>query len=548
MLIMAVVLVAGTAAAEQVLIIPAAASAPGVGDAFFVTDVRLFNPDPSNTITVHLAYLRRNRDNTSAAEVSRTIGPRQGLALNDVVATVFGIEGAGGLRLRSDSPFFATSRTYNVGGEAGTFGQFIPGLSPDDAVQSGILLQVVNDPTMTGFRANVGFANPHSQEVKVTVRVFNLDTGQLLGESEKTLRPLAVLQINDVFKEIGVADLVFGNASVEFEAEMPVLGYASVLDNTSDDPIYVMPFADAGTPNEDNNPPNGTIDSPATDVTVSVGEGVDFAGSVNDPDGDEVTVLWDFGDDTTATEEDPGEHSYSEAGAYTVTFTATDEHGSPDTTPDTRTVTVEEAENNPPNGTITSPPGNQTIEVGGSVAFAGSVSDPDGDDVTVLWDFGDDTTSTQLDPGSHTYSEAGVFTVVFTATDEHGLPDSTPDVRTITVEEPASLFTRVQNEIFSARCARSGCHGNGSANAGLQLDEGVSYDETVNEPSTQRPADDRIEPGDTANSYLWRKVNGGPDIDGARMPLTGGALSQAQLDLLEDWIEAGAPDENGNLP
>ena len=67
--------------------------------------------------------------------------------------------------------------------------------------------------------------------------------------------------------------------------------------------------------------------------------------------------------------------------------------------------------------------------MGQSVTFAGSVSDPDGDSVTVLWNFGDGTSSTELVPGPTVYNDVGTFTVTFIATDEHGLSDPTPDTR-----------------------------------------------------------------------------------------------------------------------
>jgi PKD repeat protein len=95
--------------------------------------------------------------------------------------------------------------------------------------------------------------------------------------------------------------------------------------------------------------------------------------------------------------------------------------------------------NNPPNGTITSPAGDVTILAGQSVTFSGTASDPDGDPVNVLWNFGDGATSTLLIPGAHTYAAAGVYGVTFTATDSHGLPDPTPDTRTITVVNPGGI-------------------------------------------------------------------------------------------------------------
>ena len=64
----------------------------------------------------------------------------------------------------------------------------------------------------------------------------------------------------------------------------------------------------------------------------------------------------------------------------------------------------------------------------------------------------------------------------------------------------------------------------------------------VDVPSSERPDLDRIEPGDPANSYLFRKVSGEGDISGSPMPLGSQPLSSEQIELLRAWILAGAPD------
>jgi len=314
-------------AAETVRFFPAAASAAGAGDSFFVTDARIYNPDPETTITVHLAFLERNMNNTGAAEVAIEVPPRASLALDDIVQSVFGIEGAGGIRLRSDGLFFASSRTYNLGADAGTFGQFIPGSAPEDALTSGIFLSISNDPSAGGSRSNIGFANPVAQPISVTVEIYDGGTGDLLGSMSKNLQPLAVFQINDVFAWVGVSGEISSNATVEFRSDSPVLAYASILDNTTNDPFYALAFADRGSDGGGNNPPVPVILRPGGDLTIAEGSQVFFGGSVTDPDGDLARGEWDFGDSMSSTELVPGDHTYSQAGEYMALLTATDEHG-----------------------------------------------------------------------------------------------------------------------------------------------------------------------------------------------------------------------------
>ena len=228
-----------------VRIFPGAASAPGVGTAFWVTDVRLFNLDPDASITVWLSALFRDADNTGAAEIPVSIAARGGVALNDIVAAFFGLTNSVvAIGMLSQAPFHATSRTYNVGGDNGTFGSFIPSFGPEDALDRGILLQVINQPGRPGFRSNVGFANPGLNPAAVMVEVYDADTRTMIGNRGLDLAPRTFTQINDVFKFIGQRSRETPNATVEFKAGAPILTYASVIDNESGDSIFVVPSAD----------------------------------------------------------------------------------------------------------------------------------------------------------------------------------------------------------------------------------------------------------------------------------------------------------------
>ncbi len=94
-------------------------------------------------------------------------------------------------------------------------------------------------------------------------------------------------------------------------------------------------------------------------------------------------------------------------------------------------------------------------------------------------------------------------------------------------------YTQVQ-AIFNSRCVF--CHG---VSGGLSLQSSGSFSNLVNVSSSQIPTLDRVEPGDPDNSYLVWKIEGRSGIVGARMPL-GGILSPGDIDLIRDWIAAGA--------
>lgn len=184
--------------------------------------------------------------------------------------------------------------------------------------------------------------------------------------------------------------------------------------------------------------------------------------------------------------------------------------------------------NNPPAFSIDQPSADVAIAPGATVFFSGSATDPDGDDVTVLWDFGDGMTSTEFEPGDHTYSSQGTYTVTLTATDSHGLADPTPATRTITVNAaPTATLNQIQNEIFTPSCAS--CHGGGSPTAGLDLDPGQAHSNLVNVPATTESGT-RVIPSNPDNSVLVTFLE-----DGHR------SRPQSEIQLIRDWITSGAP-------
>jgi len=118
--------------------------------------------------------------------------------------------------------------------------------------------------------------------------------------------------------------------------------------------------------------------------------------------------------------------------------------------------------------------------------------------------------------------------------------DGTPGgdfVGTFTVNT-APTFGQVQ-EVFTANCAFSGCHAGATPQEGMNLSSGQAYASIVNVPSNQMPGLDRIEPNDPDASYLVRKIEGTGLLQ--RMPAGSPPLPAATIQLIRDWVSAGAP-------
>jgi hypothetical protein len=105
----------------------------------------------------------------------------------------------------------------------------------------------------------------------------------------------------------------------------------------------------------------------------------------------------------------------------------------------------------------------------------------------------------------------------------------------------APTLLMVQAQVFTPRCALSGCHVGTGAPFGMDLSSAASSEANlIGVPSGEEPALMRVAAGDSANSYLYWKVTGNPGIGGDPMPAAGGPLSAGDLDLIASWIDGGA--------
>jgi methionine-rich copper-binding protein CopC len=100
-------------------------------------------------------------------------------------------------------------------------------------------------------------------------------------------------------------------------------------------------------------------------------------------------------------------------------------------------------------------------------------------------------------------------------------------------------FTSIQANVFTPICTK--CHSGAGAPQGLQLDAAHSYSLLVGVPSAEEPNLLRVKAGDPDNSYIIRKLEGGPGIVGVQMPADGPPyLPQATINVIRSWITNGA--------
>ena len=124
-----------------------------------------------------------------------------------------------------------------------------------------------------------------------------------------------------------------------------------------------------------------------------------------------VSWAWSFGDGSTSATQSPV-HTYSAAGTYTVTLTATNTAGS-DTITQTGFIAISSAPTAPVASFASS------VTAGTAPLSVQFVDSSTNSPTSWTWSFGDGGTSTVQNP-AHTYSTEGTYTVTLTATNAGG--------------------------------------------------------------------------------------------------------------------------------
>ncbi|MGQ9476932.1 MAG: PKD domain-containing protein [Candidatus Bipolaricaulia bacterium] len=183
---------------------------------------------------------------------------------------------------------------------------------------------------------------------------------------------------------------------------------------------------------EENRPPKAAFSFTPERPTVE--DPVQFIDESTDPDGEIVAWAWAFGDGATSALRNPS-HQYAEPGSYTVTLTVTDDDGA-DATATAELIVA--PKNLPPVADFNYSPLEPTTQ--DEVQFIDQSSDPDGEIVSWLWDFGDGATAEVQSP-SHKYAKAGTYKVKLTVADDRGATDEAIEEITVGNVGPIAAFS-----------------------------------------------------------------------------------------------------------
>ncbi len=230
------------ACSGRTLLLPGAAHTIGVGGSEWRTDLDLLAI--GNTLTtVHVGLHPWRTEGSAVAEKTLTLPPGRSLHLDDVLWSLFGREGAATLTLTPvGGAITAQARTY-AESPGGTYGQFIRAVPEDAAASTGDevwlvgLKQAASD--QEGYRSDLGLVNPSDLPVDLTVTVFNPQRTEL-GTRTYHLRPKESLQVTKVLTRVTMDEVPEAIARITTKTPNGrFLVYASVIDNRSNDPVYI---------------------------------------------------------------------------------------------------------------------------------------------------------------------------------------------------------------------------------------------------------------------------------------------------------------------
>jgi hypothetical protein len=238
-----VLLEVGATQAQQVLFVPAAASAAGNNNTHWST-TGWFANQVGFPVQLAAALLPPGQDNTAALASLTSIGtvPAGGfLEVTDLVAAVGESGKTGGLYIVATADaaglpatlVHATTTTFtpNPNG-AGVYGQGLPAVPP------GIANEVVLPGVFQGSarRTNVGVLNTSSATLEVTLQVTASD-GQIIGTTDWTLLPYGQRQTS--VTNLGASSINGGAITVtRTSTGGSFRAYLSVVDQSSGDAIY----------------------------------------------------------------------------------------------------------------------------------------------------------------------------------------------------------------------------------------------------------------------------------------------------------------------
>src|SRR5436190_1539070 len=221
-------------------LISAAAQQGGLGGTSWRTELSLFN---AGTQSANVTALFIPSAGGSMVTRSIFLAPHQSTTYANTLLDLFGIaNGAGAVAIEATSPSTAaqlrvTSRTF-TNGSRGTYGQSVPDVRSNDLETTLYLTGIQSN---AAFRTNIGLVNRGGSDVGATLTLYDSNGNNVSTAHDKI--PVTSYQQSShsqFFPETAGRSFNAMSMRMTTTAADVVTACASVIDNSSQDPVYMQ--------------------------------------------------------------------------------------------------------------------------------------------------------------------------------------------------------------------------------------------------------------------------------------------------------------------
>lgn len=216
--------------------LPVVARTSGSNGTEWRTDVIVANRSDRVATTVTMIY-----DPVDAGPIQQTLhlDPMATVHLVDFIGVHVDLQSSFGtlmlLSQNSAAPVAAHARVYNVGNDAGEFGQMVQGIPPSALPKEPWLHGLIG---FRGFRTNVGIANPNATPAAFSLAWFDKH-GEFRGAAGMfEVPPYGLMLFNDIYAKVGVA--TDEGLTLRIRGNAPIYAYASVIRNDTGDAYTIV--------------------------------------------------------------------------------------------------------------------------------------------------------------------------------------------------------------------------------------------------------------------------------------------------------------------
>jgi hypothetical protein len=235
----------------------AAAHLPGLHGSIWRTDLWVRGQTyAAGTVTLY--FCESGEDNTDAVGHEIQFGePGNIVCIEDVVDHFLGLGTAswvGAIHYESTVPVQVYARVYSISADGSeSYGQVIEGIPTSDmtipytapgfpGTKEDQWIFAMNHTADDRFRVNIGVVNPTGVTAECGVGLFNSEGDWPPGDRyvDVTVPPFSMVQLGDPFAEIDGGEWNTHIVRIETPTEgAGVFGYASVVDNATNDAFFV---------------------------------------------------------------------------------------------------------------------------------------------------------------------------------------------------------------------------------------------------------------------------------------------------------------------